>query len=213
MTFTRRNTLKLAWGAPTIALATPAPSYAVSPNSIAKFGQVNSGQGFSIVKSVQPTAGLAGGYIDTRGIGTNGNGLLDPASSTGIWLEGTGNSALIQTVTVQYTFTNQVVVNQNPGSYANVTGKEKWSTPTTLNGWTLTATATTITLTWTQPYEVTISTSTPRSGTYLPGYFVNFSFTSARAGSGRIQTTYTMKYQDADGPDTWTKKTSGTQTI
>ena len=206
----RRTIIKAAvWGVPTVSVARQAPAFAASTSKNAATGRVSSVQAYTIIKSVKPFSGKSGGYIDTRSTGPNGDGRLDPATSTGFWLEGVVGSASFTSASITYTFTNAVTVEQNPGGYSRVSGKEQWSTATALNGWTVSTTSTTIALTWSKPYAVTVSGTAAGSGTALPGVFLNYAFVSAAAGTGRVQTTYKAEYVDATGAHTWSRSTNG----
>lgn len=220
----------LAWTAPALAAAVAAPAFAASTTTLTATSvtpQVYWAEFYRASGTSSIGCQYSGGYIDTQGITPtggpkagstpDGDGLLSPSSSIGYWLE-TSNStsgvARIDSVTTTYTFSNPIVIDNCPTGGYNTTGTWTWTQCTTLNGWTysLSTDRKTLTMTYSKPTIVNTSTASARSGTYLPGFFINYHLAGGCVGSNTttITSKTTMTYSTKTYPTgtTFTKQTS-----
>lgn len=217
----RRSVAKgAAWAAPAIYVGAAAPALAASSTASYTstsdtpqvfFNEYNYTPGGCNGSSIP-----SGGYIDTQGCTPTGGPAdaygrpggdcqRNTQSSIGYWLETTNLSsgtAAIGNVTTTFTFSQPIKVDSCPNGVYNASGTVRWSECTTLNGWTyaLSADGKTLTMSYTGTYAVTSSTSAAGSGTYLPGYFINYRFASYCMGSATIRADTTLTYYDKTYP-------------
>ena len=214
-TMTRRSLTKgAAWSIPAVTVAAAAPAVAASTplTGTNDTPQAFVGRYYRVPSDCTATNNDGGGYLDTQGCtpsgGPTSGGVLDgdcllnPNSSIGYWIETantTSGTAQITSITTTFTFSSPIQILSCPNGKANVGGTWTWTECTTLNGWTYTLSADgkTLTLTYSGPLTVTTSTTTNKTGTYVPGFFINYQFTSiCPTTSTTIATSHSMTYKD-----------------
>ena len=231
----RTITQGLAWTTPAVALAAAAPASAVSQVT----GTNNTMQYFTdrFYRSASSlgtcTVDAQGGYLSTQGTATTGSprntsnvasadGKLSTTSSVGVWIE-TANTvsgtAVVNSVTQTFVFSQPIRIVDLASSGARTTGRWRWSKSNDLNGWTYTLSADgkTLTLTYAGPTLLETSTGVNGTGTYLPGYFLNYEFTNTTRtfcpatskSSFTVKNSITASWTDANGTHTFTKSTTG----
>ena len=232
----RRVAQGAAWAIPAIGVATAAPAVAASSGTGTFTGTNDKVYDYLSryyrVPSDCSTSNLdSGGFLDTQGCSPSGapvSGLsksgdcaLNPNSSIGMWIETTNTtsgSAQICNVTRTYKFSSPIAIDNCPNGKYNTGGAWTWTQCTTLNGWTysLSPDGMTLTLTYNKCTAVQTSTATNGSGTYLPGYFINYRFTSiCPTTSTTIQWSTTATWYDKTYPTgtTFTKSTTAASVV
>lgn len=226
----RRTVAKgAAWAIPALHLTNTAPAIAASGGTTFT-GTNDTVQSFYSEVTVVPrsctTSKLnAGGFIDTQGCtpaggpvsngAKNGNCLLNPNSSIGTWVEttnATSGTAAIGNMTQTYTFNTPIAIDSCPTGYNNVPAADlplgatvtTWTECTTLNGWTysLSADGKTLTMRYAGTAPLQTSTAANGSGTYMPGYFINFHYVSiCPTRSNTIQRSSSWTFYDKTNPN------------
>ena len=236
----RRSVAKgAAWSIPAIQIASTAPAVAASSPGGTFTGTNDKvydylSRYYRVPSTCSTTNLNSGGFLDTQGCTPNGGPvdtlgrksgdcLLNPNSSIGMWIEttnATSGTAQICNVTRTYTFSAPIAIDSCPnGTYNNDPGATwKWTECTTLNGWTysLSADGKTLTLKYNQCATVQTSTGANGTGTYLPGYFINYHFTTiCPTSSTTIQWTTTATWYDKTYPagTTFTKSTTAASVV
>lgn len=209
-----------AWAIPAVAVSTGAPAVAASTGPGKYTAVSTTPQSYYSEFSYAPatcngTTHNAGGFIDTQGctpaggpatsLGKkDGDCLLSASSSIGTWLESsTTGTGAISNFTQTYAFTAPIQIVNCPSTTYSQQGTWRWTQCNTLNGWTYTLSADgkTLTMQYTGTVQLTSSTATNGTGTYFPGYFINFIYPSTCPTSATtITRTSSLTYYDATNP-------------
>lgn len=202
----RRSLAKgAAWAAPAVLATAAVPAYAAS-----RPGTSTSTRGvyFHAFKfrtatnctSTNPQTGFIDNlpYRSTAGLGDSNR---DPSTSKGYWVEGSAGTVTNVTIRSTYTFNYAITLVQNGIDGANVT----------MPGWTVTQVdSRTITAVYSAP-TWNVSTAVAGSGD-ATGFFFNFRVNNCITPTAITLTAATvMTYNDANGPQTFTKNTGPTQ--